>query len=81
MRFTHLTIVVFLTPIVIFGCATNDSNSRLVRFWNDGFVYSEKKSDANQSCSHEANKAYPKFKPGDALWESNYSQCMKKFGY
>lgn len=66
--------------LLVQGCATNDSSSRLVRFWNDGFVYSEKKSDANQSCSIEANNAYPKLSPHYELWQEIYNKCMKK-GY
>ena len=42
MKLIHFKILVFVTSMVILGCATNDSNSPLVRFWNDGFIYNEK---------------------------------------
>ena len=63
------------------GCATNDSNSLLVRFWNDGFIMTEKESDANQSCSWEANKAYPSSSPSKDDWNGIYRKCMKNKGY
>lgn len=83
MKLTHLTIVVFLTPIVIFGCATNDSNSPLVRWWNDGFIYSEKEGEANGECSKLASKYYPVLSSnGDnTQWHKLHNQCMSEKGY
>ncbi|BAP36445.1 hypothetical protein J2769_000977 [Acinetobacter guillouiae] len=81
MKKIHFKLSFIILLIFIHGCTTNDSNSFLVRWWNDGFVYSEKKSDANQDCSYEANRIYTDLKPGDTLWESIYSKCMKKKGY
>ena len=78
IRFKFSFIIVLL---LIQGCATNDSNSLLVRFWNDGFIMTEKKSDANESCSWEANKAYPSSSPSKDDWNGIYRKCMKKRGY
>lgn len=80
MKNIHFKLVIFLLFLVQ-GCATNDVNSPLVRWWSDGFIYSEKKGEANSFCSDEANKAFPNLSPGDAFWESIYGKCMKKKGY
>ena len=66
---------------VLFGCATNDVNSPLVRFWNDGFIYNEKKMDDGQNCSAETNEKYLNLKPSDDLWLKYYDSCMTKKGY
>ncbi len=80
MNKIHFKLILVLA-LLIQGCATNDSHSPLVRWWNDGFVYTEKKSDANQDCSIQANHTYPDLSPGDSLWEGVYSKCMNKRGY
>ena len=76
MKLPNIKIVVFLTSILLFGCATNDSNSSLVRFWNDGFIYSEKEANANTVCSHETNKITNKEDRN-----KKYNKCMKNKGY
>lgn len=81
MKKIHFKLSFIILLIFIQGCTTNDSNSLLARFWNDGFIMTEKKSDANQDCSYETNRIYTDLKPGDTLWESIYSKCMKKKGY
>ena len=81
MKLPNIKIVVFLTLIVILGCATNDSNSSLVKFWNDGFIYSEKEGKANSECSQNANLIYPKAGENDKEYYKIYRNCMKKKGY
>ncbi|MGE8654478.1 MAG: hypothetical protein ACN6NV_12175 [Acinetobacter gandensis] len=81
MKKTHFKLSFIILLIFTQGCATNDSNSPLVRFWNDGFIYNEKKMDDGQNCSGEANAKYPNLKPVDAMWLQYYENCMKKRGY
>lgn len=81
MKLIHFKLSILFLPLFIQGCATNDINSPLVRFWNDGFIYNEKKMDDGQNCSGEANKKYPNLKPIDDLWNNFYHDCMKKKGY
>ncbi|MDY6451138.1 hypothetical protein [Acinetobacter faecalis] len=83
MKLTNIKIVVFLTSILLFGCATNDSNSSLVRFWNDGFVYSEKEGKANSECSNIASTAFPvQSATGDNKnWHKIHDKCMRERGY
>ena len=81
MRKIHFKLGILCLTLLIQGCATNDSNSRLVRFWNDGFIYNEKKMDDGQKCSGDANGKYPNLKPVDAMWLQYYENCMKKRGY
>ena len=78
MHFKITFILIFWT---VQGCATNDSNSLLVRFWNDGFIYNEKKMDDGQKCSGDANGKYPNLKPKDDTWLKYYENCMKDKGY
>lgn len=72
----HLKLCVLSLPFLLFGCAINDSNSRLVRFWNDGFIYSEKEANANTVCSHETNMITNKEDRNN-----KYNKCMKNKGY
>lgn len=81
MRLSHLKRPILLIALLIQGCATNDSNSPLVRFWNDGFVYSKKEGEINNVCSQEANNIYPKAGENDKEWYRIYKICMKKHGY
>ena len=76
MKKIHFKLSFSIILLLIQGCATNDSNSLLVRFWNDGFIMTEKKSDANESCSWEANQAYPSSSPSKDDWNSIYRKCM-----
>ncbi|BAP36444.1 hypothetical protein J2769_000978 [Acinetobacter guillouiae] len=43
MKKTHFKLVLIFSLSAIAGCTTNDVNSPLVRFWNDGFIMTEKK--------------------------------------
>lgn len=79
MKLIHFRLGLFFLTFIVSGCATNDSNSSLVRFWNDGFVYSEKRAAANEYCSHLVNKKYTSFENND--WYDFYRDCMKKSGY
>jgi hypothetical protein len=81
MKKIRFKLCIYFFPFLILGCATNDSNSPLVRFWNDGFIMTEKKSAVNQTCSREANRAYPSSSPSEKDWDGIYSNCMKKNGY
>ena len=81
MKKIHFKLFVLFLPLLVQGCATNDSNSSLVRFWNDGFVYSKKEGEINNVCSQEANNIYPKAGENDKEWYRIYKICMKKHGY
>lgn len=63
-------------PLLMQGCATNDSNSPLVRFWNDGFVYSEKEAKVNNICSKRTNIIIEQIERNN-----KYNECMKNYGY
>ena len=80
IRFKLSFIIVLL---LIQGCATNDSNSLLVRWWNDGFIYSEKEGEANGECSKLASKYYPVLSSnGDnTQWHKLHNKCMREKGY
>ena len=80
MNKIHFKLTVLCFTFLLHGCAANDSNSLLVRWWNGDFM-TEKRSDANQSCSWEANKAYPSSSPSKDDWNDIYRKCMKKYGY
>lgn len=81
MKFTHIKIVVCLTLIIISGCVTNDSNSPLVRFWNDGFVYTDKRSRANELCSEKvAQERKVRGLDENEIYQV-YRNCMKNKGY
>ena len=80
MEKTHFKLSFIILLVFIQGCATNDSNSLLVRWWNDGFVYSEKRSNARVVCSQEANKVYPSADHIDE-WDDIYTKCMRAKGY
>lgn len=81
MKKIHFKLGILFLFFLIQGCATNDSNSTLVRFWNDGFIYNEKKMDDGQKCSGDVNGKYPNLKPTDDTWLRNYENCMIKKGY
>jgi hypothetical protein len=81
MKKIHFKLGILFLFFLIQGCATNDSNSRLVRFWNDGFIYSEKEGKANSECSQNANLIYPKAGENDEKYYKIYRNCMKKKGY
>lgn len=78
-----LKLALFCLLFLIAGCATNDSNNPLVRFWNDGFIYSEREGKANEECSILASQSYPVVLPdGDnSQWHKLHDECMKKKGY
>ena len=78
MEKTYLKLALIFLLSTIACCVTNDVNSQLVRFWNDRFIYTEKKGEANQSCSWEANKAYPSSSLSKDDWDGIYRKCMKK---
>lgn len=42
MKKIHFKLSFIILLIFIQGCTTNDSNSFLVRWWNDGFIMTEK---------------------------------------
>lgn len=42
MKKIHFKLSFIILLIFIQGCTTNDSNSLLARFWNDGFIMTEK---------------------------------------
>ncbi len=42
MEKTYLKLALIFLLSTIACCVTNDVNSPLVRFWNDGFIYTEK---------------------------------------
>lgn len=48
MEKTYLKLALIFLLSTIACCVTNDVNSPLVRFWNDGFIYTEKRGEANQ---------------------------------
>lgn len=81
MKKIHFKLGILFLFFLIQGCATNDSNSRLVRFWNDGFIYSEKEGKANSECSQNANLIYPKAGENDEEYYKIYRNCMKNKGY
>ena len=81
MKKIHFKLFVIFLPLLVQGCATNDSNSPLVRFWNDGFIYNEKEMDDGQNCSGETNRKYPNLKPVDDMWLKYYDLCMIQKGY
>lgn len=66
---------------VLLGCATNDSKSPLVRLWNDGFFYSERKSSELTDCSTQANKIQIRDKLSEDERFKIYLQCRKNKGY
>lgn len=43
MKKIDFKLVLIFSLSAIAGCTTNDVNSPLVRFWNDGFIMIEKK--------------------------------------
>ena len=81
MNKIHFKLFVLFLPLLVQGCATNDSNSPLVRFWNDGFIMTEKKTSELADCSIQANKIQAR----DELTEDErykiYLQCRKNKGY
>lgn len=81
MKLVHFKLALFCSLLLIEGCATNDVNSPLVRFWNDGFIYNEKKMDDGQNCSAETNEKHLNLKPSDDIWLKYYDSCMTKKGY
>ena len=81
MKFTHLKQTVLLIALLIQGCATNDSNSSLVRFWNDGFIMTEKRSAEFQDCSIQANQMQEKNKLTNDERYKVYLNCRKNKGY
>ncbi|MDY6451137.1 hypothetical protein SKM54_03635 [Acinetobacter faecalis] len=72
-----LSIICFLLQ----GCATNDSNSSLVRFLNDGFVYTDKRSSANEVCSEKVAQERKVREMDENEIYQVYRNCMKKKGY
>ena len=77
----HLKLCVLFFPFLLLGCATNDSNSRLVRFWNDGFIMTEKRSAEFQDCSIQANQMQEKNKLTNDERYKVYLNCRKNKGY
>lgn len=81
MKRIHFKLSISIVLLLIQGCATNDSNSLLVRWWNDGFIYSEKKAEISNICSQVANSAQSQKDLNDDQWYEIYIKCMKKKGY
>ena len=81
MKKIRFKLAILFLPFIIQGCATNDGNSLLVRWWNDGFIMTEKKSDSNEKCSWAANRAYPSSSPSKDDWNGIYRKNIKKKGY
>lgn len=83
MKKIRFKLCIYFFPFLILGCATNDSNSPLVRFWNDGFIYSEKGGKANSECSNIASTAFPiQSATGDNKnWHKIHDKCMRERGY
>ncbi len=81
MKKTHFKLVLIFLLSAIAGCTTNDVNSPLVRFWNDGFIMTEKKTSELADCSIQANRIQAR----DELTEDErykiYLQCRKNKGY
>ena len=81
MKKIHFKLGILCLPLLMQGCATNDSNSPLVRFWNDGFIMTEKKTSELADCSIQANRIQAR----DELTEDErykiYLQCRKNKGY
>lgn len=72
---------IFLIIVLLSGCMT--TKDPLVRWWNDGFLYSEKEGEENMECSRLASKSYPVSSPnGDnTQWHKLHDECMRKKGY
>ncbi|BAP36442.1 hypothetical protein J2769_000980 [Acinetobacter guillouiae] len=81
MKKIHFKLGILCLPLLMQGCATNDSNSPLVRFWNDGFIYTPKRGEANKKCSQESNEAQTIKNLNDDEQYIIYRNCMKKKGY
>ncbi len=76
MKKIHFKLSFIILLIFIQGCTTNDSNSLLVRWWNDGFIYSEKEAKANNICSKRTNIIIEQIERNN-----KYNECMKSYGY
>ncbi|WP_338559371.1 hypothetical protein [Acinetobacter sp. KS-LM10] len=81
MKKFHFKLGVLCFPFLLLGCATNDSNSPLVRFWNDGFIMTEKKSVELQDCSIQANQMQQQNNLTNDERYKIYLNCRKNKGY
>lgn len=77
MKLIHFRLGLFFLTFKVSGYATNDSNNSLVRFWNDGFIYSERKSNELADCSIQANKIQARDKLSEEERFKIYLQCRK----
>lgn len=81
MKKIHFKLGVLCFPFLLISCTTNDSNSSLVQFWNDGFIMTEKKSAELQDCSIQANQIQEKNNLTNDERYKVYINCRKNKGY